>query len=358
VRVPSLPLRTDAPGAAALAGLPGGAIGLRRKALILAFLTVLAGGALASGLGLAEVGRRLAGGRPLWIGLAAGLELLSVLGFVAIFGLTFGEWFPSRLNVRLGLAALAATILVPAGGLVAVGLGARALGERGAGGPRPLARAIAFLLITNTPNLVVLGLLGAALGAGLLDGPHAPILTIVPATVAVAAIGLTLLIPTISRRCVGSAPRGVARRAVAATAMQLEAGVVEARTLVAGRSWRLLGAVAYYAFDNAVLWATFRAFGHAHPPIVIFAMAYLVGSAAASLPLPAGIGVVDGGMIGLLVLYGAPATCAGIAVVAYRAVSTGLPLALGGGAFIGLCEPLARHARRERLVASPRPRAG
>jgi hypothetical protein len=49
----------------------------------------------------------------------------------------------------------------------------------------------------------------------------------------------------------------------------------------------------------------------------------------ATLPVPGGIGVVEGGMIGLLVLYGAPAICAGIAVLAYRAVSTGLPLALG-----------------------------
>jgi uncharacterized membrane protein YbhN (UPF0104 family) len=65
-------------------------------------------------------------------------------------------------------------------------------------------------------------------------------------------------------------------------------------------------------------------------------MAYLIGSAAASLPVPAGIGVVDGGMIGALVLYGAPAVCAGIAVLAYRAVSSGLPLALGGVASLGL----------------------
>ena len=50
-------------------------------------------------------------------------------------------------------------------------------------------------------------------------------------------------------------------------------------------------------------------------------------------------------MIGLLVLYGAPATCAGIAVLAYRAVSTGLPLALGGIALLPL---------RRRTVLDPR----
>src|SRR6202035_697772 len=114
---------------------------------------------------------------------------------------------------------------------------------------------------------------------------------------------------------------------------QLELGVIEARRLLRGRTWSLLGALAYYAFDNAVLWATFKAFGHTDPPIATLVMAYLIGSAAGSLPVPAGIGVVEGGMIGSFVLYGAPATCAGLAVLAYRAVSSGLPLALGGGGF-------------------------
>jgi hypothetical protein len=37
-------------------------------------------------------------------------------------------------------------------------------------------------------------------------------------------------------------------------------GAAEARELLAGRNWKRLGAmVAYYAFDNAVLWAAFRA---------------------------------------------------------------------------------------------------
>ena len=109
--------------------------------------------------------------------------------------------------------------------------------------------------------------------------------------------------------------------------------------LLSARDWKLLGVLAYYAADNAVLWATFKAFGHAHPPIATLVMAYLIGSAAGSLPVPGGIGVVEGGMIGLLVLYGAPAICAGVAVLAYRAVSTGLPLALGGIALLAPGRP-------------------
>jgi uncharacterized membrane protein YbhN (UPF0104 family) len=268
--------------------------------------------------------------------LAAGLELISALGFVAVFQLTFAEWLPGRMSLRMGLAVLAATILVPAGGLLAIGLGARALRKSGMPRAKTRSRAIALLVLTNAPNLIVLAILGVALGFGVLEGPHAPILTIVPGAIALSAIGLTALIPSLSHRRAVRPPSRRPHRIVFAAARQLELGVIEARALLAGRSWKLLGAGAYYAADNAVLWATFRAFGHAHPPIAVFAMAYLLGSSAGSLPVPAGIGVVEGGMIGALVLYGAPAACAAIAVLTYRALSTGLPLALGGVAFLTL----------------------
>jgi uncharacterized membrane protein YbhN (UPF0104 family) len=89
-------------------------------------------------------------------------------------------------------------------------------------------------------------------------------------------------------------------------------------------------------------------------------MAYLIGSAAASLPVPAGLGVVEGGMIGLLVLYGAPAVCSGVAVLAYRAVSTGVPLTLGGIALLTLRQraprnrPLADHRARPAVLSPSR----
>jgi uncharacterized membrane protein YbhN (UPF0104 family) len=304
-----------------------------------AVLALVAVAVIAAVSGAAGIGERLANGRPAWLILAGGFELASALGFVAAFQLVFGEWLPKRMTLRVGLAVRAATILLPAGGLLAIGASARALRTRGMPGGETGPRTVAFLLITNAPNFVVLGVFGIALGAGLIDGPHASILTVVPAAVALSTIGLTLLIPMISHQRVARGPIKFPHRVVSAVARQLELGVLEARALLSGRSWKLLGAVAYYAFDNAVLWATFKAFGHTQPPIATLVMAYLIGSATGSLPVPAGIGVVEGGMIGLFVLYGAPAICAGIAVLAYRAVSTGLPLALGGIALVALGRP-------------------
>jgi uncharacterized membrane protein YbhN (UPF0104 family) len=236
----------------------------------------------------------------------------------------------------MGFVVLAGTVLLPAGGLVAIGLGAKSLRGRTSSRAGLGPRAVAFLLITNAPNLIVLGAVGLALGTGLLGGPHSPILTLVPSAVGFATLGAVLLVPVISHQRVQEPLRVTRLRWLSAAIRQLELGVIEARALVTARNWKLLGALAYYAFDNAVLWASFRAFGHSDPSVVVFVMAYLIGSAAASLPLPGGIGAVEGGIFGLLVLYGAPALCAGVAVLSYRAVSTGVPLLLGGLALPGL----------------------
>jgi uncharacterized membrane protein YbhN (UPF0104 family) len=58
-------------------------------------------------------------------------------------------------------------------------------------------------------------------------------------------------------------------------------------------------------------------------------------------------------MLGLLVLFGAPAICAGIAVLAYRAVSTGLTLTLGGVALLTIRRPTRRTPRFTAHQATP-----
>jgi uncharacterized membrane protein YbhN (UPF0104 family) len=305
-------------------------------ALALAMLA-LAGVGVASVLSIVGgIGPRLAAGRPLWILLAVGLEALSALGFVVVFRLVLGGSLAWRASARMGLVVLAGTVLLPAGGLVAIGLGAKSLRARSRSRAGLARRAVAFLLITNAPNVIVLGVVGFALGTGLLDGPHCPLFTLVPAAVGFGTLGVVLLVPLISQQRLRRPLRATRVRLLSTAIGQLELGVIEARALVLGRNWKLIGAVAYYAFDNAVLWASFRAFGHSDPSVVVFVMAYLIGSAAASLPLPAGIGAVEGGIFGLLVLFGAPALCAGVAVLGYRAVSTGVPLVLGGVALIDL----------------------
>jgi len=51
------------------------------------------------------------------------------------------------------------------------------------------------------------------------------------------------------------------------------------------------------------------------------------------LPFPAGVGAVDGGLVGALVLYGARAAPAAGAVLLYRGLSLSLPVALSAMAW-------------------------
>ena len=81
-------------------------------------------------------------------------------------------------------------------------------------------------------------------------------------------------------------------------------------------------------------------------------MAYLIGQLGGLIPLPGGLGGVDGGLIGTLVLYGAGATAAATAVLAYRAIVLLLPVALGVPALVSLRRRLAGVVAPGRLLVA------
>ena len=114
----------------------------------------------------------------------------------------------------------------------------------------------------------------------------------------------------------------------------------------------LLGAVAWWGFDIAVLWACFHAFG-ASPPKGVIVMAYFVGMVGNTLPLPGGIGGVDGGMIGAFTAFGVHVEVAVVAVLAYRAFAFWLPTLPGAVAYL----QLRRTVHRWQTLARPRPQA-
>ena len=113
-------------------------------------------------------------------------------------------------------------------------------------------------------------------------------------------------------------------------------GVDEAVLLLReGNALLIAGMIAYLCFDLVLLWATFRAFGVA-PPLAIVCIAYLVGELGGLIPVPGGIGGVDAGLVGALVLFNVPITSATSAVLAYRAVALWVPAVLGSAAFVAL----------------------
>jgi uncharacterized membrane protein YbhN (UPF0104 family) len=97
--------------------------------------------------------------------------------------------------------------------------------------------------------------------------------------------------------------------------------VRDALGLIRSGDARLAGAVAYWAFDAAVLWAMLHAFGS--PPVLpVVVLAYFVGQIANTLPIP---GSVSGGIASVLIAFGVAPALAVPAVLAYRTVAVWLP---------------------------------
>src|SRR5215469_9553592 len=141
-----------------------------------------------------------------------------------------------------------------------------------------------------------------------------------------------------------AAARGrVARLAyrLAAASATAASGVRTAIDLVRTRNPSLLGAIAWWGFDIAVLWACFHAFG-ASPPKGVIVMSYFVGMLANTLPLPGGIGGVDGGMIGSFTAFGVDVELSIVAVLAYRAFAFWLPTLPGAVAYLQLRRTVQR----------------
>jgi uncharacterized membrane protein YbhN (UPF0104 family) len=192
--------------------------------------------------------------------------------------------------------------------------------------------------------------LGTLMAVGVI-GPHRSLLlTALPAVAAIAVIVLVLCIPLLGPGKDPGPDAGRVRRALASARKTLIGGISEAVLILRARDRQVLaGSFGYWAFDNAVLWATFHAFGSS-PAISIILMGYLIGQLGGLLPLPGGLGGIDGGLFGTLVVYGAPAAATAAAVLAYRVILFWLPLIVGAIAFTSLRRHLNDPDRPELCV--------
>jgi uncharacterized membrane protein YbhN (UPF0104 family) len=174
-------------------------------------------------------------------------------------------------------------------------------------------------------------------------------------------MGVIALVASFARLGEPKPPRPDAGRLARmyASARRATVGGVREAGSVLGRRHLLVpvGAVGYWLFDNAVLWATFHAVG-ASPPITVILMGYLIGQLGGALPLPGGIGGIDGGLIGTLVVYGTPVAATGAAVVLYRLILFWLPLVFGAIAFASLRRALNSPERPELCITEPVPAPG
>jgi uncharacterized protein (TIRG00374 family) len=319
---------------------------VRRLLQVVALLVVIVLVALLAP-GLGEVRDRLADASPGWLVVAVAFEALSCASYVFMFRPIFCRRMSWRTSAEIAWSELAAGSLVPASGAGGLALGAWIL-HRGGMAPEHIARrSVAFFLVKSSVNFVAVAVLGTLMAIGLV-GPHRSLLlTALPAALSVALIALVLGIPRLGPGRDPGPEASKLRRTVVTVRRALIRGTAEAVAVLRSRDVLVVvGAIGYWAWDNAVLWATFQAIG-AHVPVSIVLMGYLIGQLGGLLPLPGGVGGIDGGLIGTLVVYGAPAAATAAAVLAYRIILFWLPLIVGAIAFLSLRRALDESVRAD-----------
>jgi uncharacterized membrane protein YbhN (UPF0104 family) len=298
--------------------------------------------------GLGAVRTRLANGAADWLALAALLRLGSALSYVVAFRAVFAPRMSRRMSYRIAMSEIGLNALVPAGGVGGLAVGGWVLHRQGMPTERVTERSAEFFVFTSAFNVGAVAVLGWLGALGVVD-MHAPaVFSLVPA---LGATGLIALAVAVAPRLAALQARQQRRtkRTIGWWTTELlvmvGTGARGAGRLFAEHNPRaLLGGAGYLIFDIATLWAAVRAF-HGDPGIAPLALAYLVGQLAGEIPVPGGIGVVDGGLIGAMVLYGVPAAVATAGALAYRAIALAVPTVFGGLAAIGLTHTIRGWSR-------------
>lgn len=305
--------------------------------------------------GLASLRHDLAHAGPGWLAAGVGLEILSALAYVVVFRSVFCRRMSWRLSYQIGMAEQAANSVLSVSGAGGLALGVWALRRGGMSTEHIARRTVAFFFLTSLANVGAVIVFAGLYAAGVLDHDPNALLTYGFGLAALAATGVVLALPwLLSRRPAAAEPsRRTGRLATLAHFVRTSVGqgVHDGVLLLRQRSLGVLvGSVGTMAFDLAVLGVTFRAVGHT-PPIGVLVLGYLIGQLGGNLPVPGGIGGVDGGLIGTFLLYHQPLAASTAAVLAYHVISLWVPALLGSVAFVQLRRTLQRDVQPAAMCA-------
>jgi uncharacterized membrane protein YbhN (UPF0104 family) len=275
-----------------------------------------------------------------WLLAAGALELASCLSYVVVFRRFFPEP-PRSVSRRVAWIAMGAGAVLPGGNFSSAATSGWLLRHHGIDTRSLIERCGALLCFLTLFGFFVNGIAGAALLTGLGHGPHDLAHAGIPVLVSLFTLGCGGLALLLGRRWGDRAP--LVARSIAAS---LDGAWAALRRV----HWRMLGAAGFLCFDMAALWAACRATGH---PIGLLALAvaYFIGYLATMIPAPAGLGVLDSGLAGALVLYGfSPAASVG-AVLVYHTIAVWIP---GLGALAAWLPGARRGAPQHTGPAAPR----
>jgi uncharacterized membrane protein YbhN (UPF0104 family) len=295
---------------------------------------------------------RLKYGNKLWLAVGVCFEACSLLGYATLFKTLFSYddisigW---RDAGQITLSGTVATKLLGAGGAGGIALTVWALRAAGHSARTIAHRMTSFEIMLYGVFMAALVIFGGGIAIGVLPGPHKPPLTVLPAVIGAAVIALVTT--------VGFAADGVTRwllargrrsrrhaawyKKVSTVPRTLHDGVVNTWEILRHPRPGHIGAIMYWAFDIATLWAAFRAFGAA-PLIPVIVLSYFIGQMASILPIPGGIGSIEGGMLGIFIAFGESGSTAALAVIAFSLLSIWLPVLPGSIAYFRLRASVAK----------------
>ena len=295
---------------------------------------------------------RLRDGNKLWLAAGVGLESISLFGYMALFRLTFssdGIRISWPLSYQVTMAGSVATKVLAAGGAGGIALTVWVLRAAGLSARTVARRMTSFEILLYAVFMSALVVFGGGLAIGVLPGHSPRGLTVLPAIFGAVVIVLALTAGFAAdaarswlTRLATRAKRGKGLLTKLVTVPDtLQGGFQTTAEIFRRPRPELLGAIVYWAFDIATLWAGFRAFGGS-PPIAVVVLAYYVGQLANALPIPGGIGGVEGGMIGSFIAFGVNGSTAVLAVLTYRIISFWLPIVPGSIAYLRLRATVAK----------------
>jgi uncharacterized membrane protein YbhN (UPF0104 family) len=291
--------------------------------------------------GLHKVGHEIEHMNASWLVLAVALEILSCVGYIIAFLQVF-ERTPRRFGARVAMSELAFGAAVSLGGAGSIAVGAWLLVERGGKPSRVAERSAVLFLLTSGVNLITLAGAGLGVWIGLFPGKRGLLLSLLPGGGGVLVFLLFLALPLIADRLT-SGHNGRAAQWTRATSDTIRA----TERVLFRWDWRIVGALGYLWWDIAVLWVCFRAIGHP-PAFATVVLAYQIGYLSNLIPVPGGIGILEGSFIGMFALYGVGATMTTSATIVYHAISLWVPATWGTVAFL-----LLRRSRNEPLILRP-----
>jgi uncharacterized membrane protein YbhN (UPF0104 family) len=300
---------------------------------------------------LEDVAVRIEHADPVLVALAVGFEALSFAGYVALTRIVFEPAAPRiswRASLEITLAGVVATRLVTAGGAGGIALTVWALRAAGLDGRTVAIRLSGFMVVLYGVYFIALALDGAGLATQLLGGGAPTGLAVAGAIVGALVVVLalaTLLVPSdLERRVRRAAETGGRLKRAAAGLVPAPAVAREAVALALGiarqRPVALAAAVAWWGLDIAVLWSTLDMFG-TPPSVPVLVLCYFLGQIAQVIPVPGGVGPVEGGTIAALAACGVPVSQAVVAVLVYKGIATWLPVLPGVVGYLRLRRTVA-----------------